>query len=453
MNKPRLNILILSILFISLFALASYSIVLTETVTTPANETVMDDNTFQINITTNGTLRINTSVGSTWHVLLQLGTHNGTLANFTMTNSTQYWSNSTWYVGVANLEDTPWNKWENYTFWFNDTIGVGNLTLGSGYVFRMVSNAPIVTLVIPTDVNNRYKNDSTNNYFNLNFSVLSNDTSSCTFRFFTQTDSKAAASATDVSGTLSTNAQTRYCNLTVSGGTYLTEDGFSTIQGYATNTNGNISYANANETLLVTQLKANQWNDITYSDLAVITMGNLSNRYPGITQIAKWNNTVGANAALTFRNYTTYSISTPTVRNSTRIRIGDSISIYTTTDFYYIRNMSYDKYTASVDPVSTNYSLNITNQTGKIPWSNIGFLNWTDESFNLDYVFNLNPNITSVAYWNATREDYVTCYQDFASCTGTRLNRTQVQFTKDTTFWTLTNSTDTEFNRTSFKTI
>ena len=332
---------------------------------------------------------------------------------------------------ATTFTNTPWGTWSNITFSCADAFGNTswvNTTASVGYVlFKVDTHAPQVTFI---DESPRYINSTTANYVNITTSVLDNTTSTCGFYLY-----DGDGTTVGKTGTLSTDAQTRYCNLTLITSDLSTlDEGNITVRGWSADLAGNTGYSSTNESLLLSTWTGAKWSLVTYSDSPNATLTAFAARYPYVSSIALFNNEYN------MKNYTTFSTSAPTINPTVNLTTGTPFWVYTPTTTYYLRNNSYSSASGSQYANVNFYSSNVSSRTG---WNLLGM--YAERTMNQTLYW--NTNITKVALYDDTTGYNTVCNKGYESiCAGTSSGATAVTIKASDAVWVYINYAKTNNN-------
>lgn len=479
--KIRLTTLLILLLF-SLFSAVFVWAANTFTPVTPLNATVYN--------TSNDILIVNTTITNTsiTGCIFELTlTNDTTLTNYTMTNDTPtYFYNAT-PLYWTNL-NTPYNQYENITYWCNETghSTSGNIS-GGNFTFKIDNVAPIVNIT-GEDQNREWNftqlNTTTAGYLNFTFNITDNNTDTCRIRIHQEDGTSAWKDGSLITHSeVSTGLQSN-CTVLVTA-TDITQEGDFTIESWANDSVNWTTFSSVNYTGLASVLKSG-WNLVTYSgqnargsDIYHYSENTSSiiNRLPNCSSISRWNSHPG------YKNYTTYSTATPTIRNGTTVRIGNATWIYCNDTEIYLRPAFITSTELGSNDVNITLTVNISDAASAAygagtRWNLIGPL--SDETLNAtlfaDYFNGKDDtnatevpyttfwnnathedigNITAVSWYNTTGSNYITCMKVHAGriCTG-QDNRTHgatlVTVPKSYAIWIHVNQNITNFKRTGY---
>jgi hypothetical protein len=233
-------------------------------------------------------------------------------------------------------------------------------------------------------------------------------------------------------------------------------NGVFTIQGFANDSAGNSNSSLTNITGEAVKIYASSWNMFTFmganntkSATSESVSDFINKHFSYATQISVWSNVYG--------NFTTYSISTPTINNGTLLSPGNATYIYSTVTDWYIQP-DYVPASGSADENITLYINGTVKNTTS--WNQMGLLNNVTMNSTL-YACTMNItgltansgncpagylNITYVSWFNASANQYVTCKQGFSICSG-GVNPANIVLPKGSAVWILPNGNIT-INRT-----
>lgn len=133
------------------------------------------------------------------------------------------------------------------------------------------------------------------------------------------------------------------------------------------------------------------------------------------------------------KSFATYSTSTPSVNNGTRVQPGDAVHIYLSSDSYILSKDERPSPGDTTGPVSEN----ITVSDGG--WNTMGLIT----AGNMTSVWNATNTtgskpITYVSYINQSAETYYTCRKSINLCAGTSTTPTNIQLYEGWAVWILT---------------
>lgn len=373
--------------------------------------------------------------------VMQVGLTNGTWAkagNISMTNATSAW----WNASVTTLVDS-WNAaWHNVTYFCNQTLDGGNISSGP-YYFMMDATNPVIEWF----QNFTRANSTTSTRLQTMVNLTENNTNFVRVRIYLEDGTSTWYNLSLLAGNVSTDEFTYWgLNLTSA---HLSQDGDVILEYWANDTANRSDYATSNETALVNALPLGTWTYVTYSE-ANMSIQAFANKLPNVTSVSSWTNDYA------YKNYTTYSTSTPLINSAVQLRIGNATVIYATSADYYFRknylvsssaatggagtyNMSL--YTGITNCSSTfldRYDCNATAGTNKTAWNLIGL--YADKTMNETLyacantstpsrrcfignatgypTLNTLTNITFVSWYNTSSGYQITCKYGWDFCTG-----------------------------------
>ncbi len=352
---------------------------------------------------------------------------------------------------VEEYTETVYLEWDSTT---NYTVTGSNLSITSGSGYGIYNVTPIGD---KKDIKYRvFVNDSASNIGWSDYRYVSVDTTSPVIieaynwtysnsaaNFIIRTNDTTASTATakifDRDGTLQSTITATLSATTVNGDTNFTgtiygdnisRDGAFRVEYNITDELGNS--VQENKTGMYTTLY-DGWNLIGYAGANESAEGKetyvicADTQY--CTQMSSFNNSHGA------KSFTTYSTSTPSVNNGTRIQPGDAVHIYVSTDSYII---SKDERPLAGDSTGAVIE-NVTLATGG--WNTVGLITAANITgvWNATNMSSAVQPITYVSYINQSAETYYTCRKSIELCAGTSRLPTNLQLYEGWAVWVLTN--------------
>jgi hypothetical protein len=338
----------------------------------------------------------NPSYGCGYTLTLSNGT---TIARKSMKSSNNLtWTNSTAFTTII---DSNFGLTHNLTFDCNDSTGSYS---GEVQQFQVATSTPSIfwyNLSISAQ--------------QINLSVNSTTTPICTGIMFNASNvNVSSVTGTAIFGNATINS---ICNFAINSG-QMGSEGLFNLQSLITDSLLNAPTAQLNSSMIYKILIAG-WNPITYSG-NTINSSTLCNQISGCTQISQINNTLG--------NYTTYSISTPSINNASSVLNGEGLLVYESTQTDFFEN---DMLSSATNNVSLT--------TG---WNLIGLT----QSTTVNTTLYASGNITQSSKFNILGS-YQTCDKTVQICTGSVNNPAQITLPKGYAVWVLANA-NTSINRT-----
>lgn len=256
--------------------------------------------------------------------------------NITLSNDSAggYWNSSPLNITSAgNQLDSNYARLYNITIFCNETGGDGSTGGNRTKAYRTFgvnTIEPTVRLVessgYPIHANFTHVNTSTDEWLNFTFEVTDNDTSDgiCGMNVTLENGTKL-----DITGSWQPTpmARARNCTLLFYGNQ--TVDGKVDFAFYARD-ESRTNQSDQNISAVSTYLPANKWTYITYTDENQ-TVYDLIDNMAFATSVSTFDNT-NAN-----KTYTTFTISSPTVGNTTMLYPGNNSVLYVTQNSWYIR--------------------------------------------------------------------------------------------------------------------
>jgi len=306
-------------------------------------------------------------------------THMHCIYNFTGLSNTR----NMWIIAYANDSAGQWGASVNVTF----NVDTASTAVTTKYNWT-ITDSIVSYKILATDVTPT-----------LCEAIIWNSTSDA---IATKTGSWTRAAATsNCSGTFS--------------GTDISDDGAFIVEYNVTDGNGNA--ASSNLSGVITTLYTG-WNVVTWLG-ANDTVDDICDTVEYCTQVSKFGNSG--------KSFTTYSIATPTVHNTTYIDHGDAVLIYVTASDYLFQNDHTDTFQAGLE----NASL----YTGG--WNIMGLFSATTlnttlwaQTYNGTYIDNTTlRNITYSSWLNTNADLFYSCLRDSEYCVPFSLDLAAVNIT------------------------
>jgi len=416
--------------------------------TSPTNATTYDISP----VTVWANVTLNASLQEGYCNLTIENTNGTTFSNVTTLNDT----NTTYYVNITPyLAASLTNQWHNLTYCCNDTIGSGNVTFSSLEFIKYDITNPTFTFR-----NWTVQNTSTHRYIDIQFNV---NLEGCGIYITHEDATSTFKEGSYLDGALLNG--TGNCTLNVTWAD-ITQDGDFTITHWANDTGTNSANGSTTEVGVFTLLKEG-WNmvsatgflDNTTSGGRHTLASDILDNLPNCTYLSLWDNRED------WKNYTTFGISTPTVNGGLEIKVGNATWIYCTSNQYYYRRDYLTLSTMGADDMNQSLLVNKTSTVGT-RWNLIGLANHKTLNDTLwpgdEHLFTTtaqggdagNGNITAVAWFNTTGDNYITCVKALGNISYSPLcnagyNASEVTIREGSAIWVHTNQNLT-LNRTGF---
>lgn len=359
------------------------------------------------------------------HVIFEF---DGTNQSINITNSD--WCNETakpysapFYCNVTNSSIGAGRY--SYRIYVNDSAS--NLVVSASRTFSIDLASPQFT-----DVFNWTVSDSLASF---NFTIAETTPTSCRAKLY---DRDGAITST-VAGTLTNLGGEGGASDTNCIGNFNSSDLNFTEGAFTVRFNASDGINESNETAVagvLTRLYVG-WNLITYLD-GNRSVGDICSEVKNCTQVAWWNNTIPGKKA-----FVTFSKSTPSINNGTKILSGEGLHINVQVGSWIITN---DNTPINQTPTAYNFTLSIPG------WNVVGLLANTsiNTSFNVEAtngslgggatdldIANIGRNISFSSWFNASATKFLTCSRTLTKCAGTPSLPKNIELRKGFAVWML----------------